>query len=45
MYCVTLSPMSVIDEDHHRLVINCISSSAFCDSSLWLEKWLWFSVT
>jgi hypothetical protein len=26
------------DEDHQRLVINFISISAFCDSSLWLEK-------
>jgi hypothetical protein len=30
------------DEDHQRLVINFIYISAFCDSSLWLEKWLCF---
>ena len=28
------------DEDHQKLVINFIYISAFCDSYLWLEKWL-----
>jgi hypothetical protein len=32
------------DEDHQRLVIHFFSICAFCDSSLWLEKWLGFSV-
>jgi hypothetical protein len=32
------------DEDHQTLVVNFISISAFCDSSLWLEKWLFFCV-
>ena len=30
------------DEDHQRLVINCIYISAFCDSYIWLDKWLLF---
>ena len=30
------------DEDHQRLVIHFMSICAFCDSSLWLEKWLGF---
>ena len=33
------------DEDHQRLIINLISICAFCDSSLWLEKWQSFSVS
>ena len=31
-------------EEHQRLVIHLIYISAFCESSLWLEKWLCYSV-
>ena len=33
------------NEDHQRLVINCISICGFCDSSLWLENRCMLSVT
>jgi hypothetical protein len=41
---VELGFMGVHSDEDQRLVIHFISISAFCESSLWLEKWLCFSV-